>query len=151
MKILSLDLSLTPHEAQGTTLVIWYVAESAVTIIAASIPVLRALIKEISSSIDRYGRSTGDKTGLKSHPRSTPRCLHASNVITTIIGSRRDPQDPQGDADSDKSILDAGRAPGKLEPGRIVQTQEIRLSYHDRSDHDSEQGYEMDYMRKSSG
>lgn len=120
-------------------------AEAAVTIIAASIPVLRALIKEISSSVDRYNRSTGNKSGMKSHTKNTPRGLHASNVITTVVGSRRDPHDPHGDAGSDKSILDAARAPGK-----IVQTQEIRLSYHDRSDNDSEQGYEMEYMGRKS-
>ncbi|KAI0889261.1 uncharacterized protein GGS22DRAFT_153529 [Annulohypoxylon maeteangense] len=135
---------------QGTTLVIWYVAESSVTIIAASIPVLRALIKEISSSIDRYGRSTANKSGMKSQTRSTPRVLHPSNIVTTVVSSRRDPNEA-GDASSDKSILDAAHAPGKTSLGRIVQTQEVRLSYHDRSDMDSEAGYEMEYMgRKSS-
>ncbi|KAI6086112.1 hypothetical protein F4821DRAFT_278696 [Hypoxylon rubiginosum] len=141
-------LTVGTFSTSGTTLVIWYVAESSATIIAASIPVLRALIKEISSSIDRYGRSTG-KSGAKSQTaKGTPRGLHASHVVTVI--SRRDPHDPHGDASSDKSILDAGRAPGKIEPGRIMQTQEVRLSYHDRSDNDSDQGYEMDYMRKDS-
>ncbi|KAI0388038.1 hypothetical protein F5Y04DRAFT_274892 [Hypomontagnella monticulosa] len=137
-------LKIGTFSTQGTTLVIWYVAESAVTIIAASIPVLRALIKDISSSVDRYNRSTGNKSGLKS-TKNTPRGLHGSNVITTVVGSRRNPHDPHGDADSDKSILDAARAPGK-----IVQTQEIRLSFHDRSDNDSEQGYEMEYMGRKS-
>lgn len=147
-RTITLTCHLTLHKASGTTLVIWYVAESSATIIAASIPVLRALIKEISSSIDRYGRSTG-KSGAKSQTaKGTPRGLHASHVVTVI--SRRDPHDPHGDASSDKSILDAGRAPGKIEPGRIMQTQEVRLSYHDRSDNDSDQGYEMDYMRKDS-
>ncbi|KAI1386717.1 uncharacterized protein F4822DRAFT_431585 [Hypoxylon trugodes] len=142
-------LTLGTFSTQGTTLVIWYVAESATTIIAASIPVLRALIKEISSSVDRYTRSTG-KSGVKSQSKATPRGLHASNVVTTVVGSRRDPNDPHADASSDKSILDAGRAPAKTSPGRIVQTQEVRLSYHDRSDNDSEQGYEMDYMGRKS-
>ncbi|KAI0841234.1 hypothetical protein F5Y06DRAFT_216008 [Hypoxylon sp. FL0890] len=140
------NLLLGSFSTQGTTLVIWYVAESSVTIIAASIPVLRALIKEISSSIDRYNRSTGNKSGMKSQSRATPRGLHHSNVVTTVIGSRRDPHDLHSDASSDKSILEAGRAPGKVEPGRIVQTQEVRLSYYDQSDNDSEQGYEMEYM-----
>ncbi|KAI0160973.1 hypothetical protein GGR52DRAFT_154166 [Hypoxylon sp. FL1284] len=142
-------LSIGTFSTQGTTLVIWYVAESSATIVAASIPVLRALIKEISSSIDRYGRSTETKSGGKGHSRGTPRGLHASHVVTTVV-SRRDPLDPYGDADSDKSILEGARSPGKLEAGRIMQTQEIRLSYHDRSDNDSEQGYEMDYVRKES-
>ncbi|KAI1775004.1 hypothetical protein F4818DRAFT_451940 [Hypoxylon cercidicola] len=142
-------LAIGTFSTQGTTLVIWFVAESAVTIMAASIPVLRALIKEIASSIDRYGRSTGNNSGVKSHTEGTPRGLYSSNIVT-VTGSRRDPYDPHGDAGSDKSIFDAGRAPGKIEPGRIMQTQEIRLSYHDRSDNDSDQGYEMDYMRNDS-
>ncbi|KAI1379587.1 hypothetical protein F4677DRAFT_409721 [Hypoxylon crocopeplum] len=147
-------LTVGTFSTQGTTLVIWYVAESSVTIIAASIPVLRALIKEISSSVDRYNRSTGNKSGVKSQTKSgtkgTPKGLHASNVITTVTGSRRDPQDPRGDVDSDKSILDAAREPGKSSRGGIVQTQEVRLSYHDRSDNDSDQGYEMESMRRTS-
>ncbi|OTB06547.1 hypothetical protein M426DRAFT_9677 [Hypoxylon sp. CI-4A] len=144
------QLNTGKFSTQGTTLVIWYVAESSVTIIAASIPVLRALIKEISSSIDKYNRSNTNKSGLKSQTKDTPRGLHASHIVTTVVGSRRDPHDPHGDASSDKSILDAARAPGKISPGKIMQTQEVRLSYHDRSDNDSEQGYEMDYMGRKS-
>ncbi|KAI1646018.1 uncharacterized protein F4817DRAFT_341626 [Daldinia loculata] len=145
-------LTLGTFSTQGTTLVIWYVAESSATIVAASIPVLRALIKEMSSSMERYNHSTGNKSGLKSHTKGTPRGLHASNVVTTVISSRRDPHDPHGDASSDKSILDGAHAPGKSSEARggIVQTQEVRLSYHDRSDNDSEQGYEMESMGRKS-
>ncbi|KAI1474592.1 hypothetical protein F4774DRAFT_400038 [Daldinia eschscholtzii] len=148
-------LTVGTFSTQGTTLVIWYVAEAAVTIIAASIPVLRALIKDISSSLDRYNRSTGNKSGLKSHTKNTPRGLHASNVVTTVVSSRRnahDPHDPHGDAGSDISILEGAHAPGKSSTSRggIVQTQEIRLSYHERSDNESEQGYEMESMGRKS-
>ncbi|KAK6957452.1 hypothetical protein Daesc_000237 [Daldinia eschscholtzii] len=151
----AVNWALTALAAQGTTLVIWYVAEAAVTIIAASIPVLRALIKDISSSLDRYNRSTGNKSGLKSHTKNTPRGLHASNVVTTVVSSRRnahDPHDPHGDAGSDISILEGAHAPGKSSTSRggIVQTQEIRLSYHERSDNESEQGYEMESMGRKS-
>ncbi|XXG98193.1 molecular chaperone [Hypoxylon texense] len=142
-------LAMGTFSTQGTTLAIWFVAEPSVTIIAASIPVLRALVKEISPSTDRYGRSTSKKSGSKSLNKGTPRGLHGSNTVT-VIGPQRDPYDPHGDAGSDKSILDVGRAPGKIEPGRIMQTQEIRLSYQVRSSNDSDQGYEMDYMRKYS-
>ncbi|KAI2462762.1 hypothetical protein F4781DRAFT_180659 [Annulohypoxylon bovei var. microspora] len=143
-------LAAGTFSTQGTTLVIWYVAESSVTIIAASIPVLRALIKEISSSIDRYGRSTGNKSDVKSQAKGAPKILHQSNTVTTVVSSRRDTFDTHGDADSEKSILGAAHAPVHTSLGGIVQTQEVRLSYHNRSDANSELGYEMDYTSQKS-
>ncbi|KAI0007086.1 hypothetical protein F4779DRAFT_593694 [Xylariaceae sp. FL0662B] len=147
-------LTIGTFSTQGTTLVLWYTAESATTIIAASIPVLRALIKEIHTSADRYFRSTGKsgtKSGSKSEARKSearktlPKGLHGGHIVTTVICSRRDPNNVRGDASSDASILEA--AP---EPGTITQTQEVRLSYHDRSDNESV-GYEMGYVGRSSG
>ncbi|KAI1077099.1 hypothetical protein F5B20DRAFT_593125 [Whalleya microplaca] len=152
-------LTVGTFSTQGTTLVLWYTAESATTIIAASIPVLRALIKEIHTSADRYFRS--GKSGLKSSSKSEarksearrsearrtlPRGVHGSHIVTTVVCSRRDPSDSHGDAGSDVSILEA--AP---EPGKITQTQEIRLSYHDRSSDNDTMGYEMECVGSSSG
>ncbi|KAL7627989.1 hypothetical protein AAE478_002185 [Parahypoxylon ruwenzoriense] len=127
-------LTVGSFSTQGTTLVIWYVAESAVMIIAASIPVLRALIKEISSSVNQSDHNTSDKSSIKSQPKSgtkgTLKGLYASNIVTTAV-YRRDPHDLHGDAGCEKGILDATHEPGNKELGRIVQTQEVRLSYHD--------------------
>ncbi|KAI5865176.1 hypothetical protein GGS23DRAFT_412999 [Durotheca rogersii] len=144
-------LAVGTFSTRGTTLVIWYAAEPSVTIIAASIPVLRALIKGISSSVDRHHLSNS-KSGLKSQTqsrtKSTPKGLCPSSVVTKI-GPRKDKHDPHDDAGSDKSILDAVREPANVEPGRILQTQEVRLSYHERSDNESEQWYEMECMGRS--
>ncbi|KAI0969926.1 hypothetical protein F4678DRAFT_141373 [Xylaria arbuscula] len=144
---------------QATTLVIWFVAEPSTTIIAASIPVLRALIKEIHTSGakyfsgEKYGSGPREASGLKNTGRSNTKgvsrkgesAFHTSRVVTTVTGrGTKYPYDVHGDTGSDKSILEA-----TTEPGKIMQTQEIRLSYHDRSDNDS-MGYEMDVIGRGS-
>ncbi|KAI1276149.1 hypothetical protein F5Y07DRAFT_367327 [Xylaria sp. FL0933] len=144
---------------KATTLVIWFVAEPSTTIIAASIPVLRALIKEIHTSGARYfsgekyasgqrdisaPKGTG-RSNTKGNSRKGESAFHTSRVVTTVTGrGTKCPYDVHGDTGSDKSILEA-----TTEPGKIMQTQEVRLSYHDRSDNDSE-GYEMDVMGRGS-
>ncbi|KAI0206270.1 hypothetical protein F4808DRAFT_112914 [Astrocystis sublimbata] len=142
------SLASPNFSTQGTTLVIWYVAEADTTIIAASIPVLRALIKEIKTSGARY--FSGEKYASGHIDAGTARSqtkanmtkkgdstFHTSRVITTITGNKY-PSD--GDTGSDKSILEA-----PAESGKIMQTQEVRLSYHDKSDNES-MGYEMEDM-----
>ncbi|KAI0432621.1 hypothetical protein F5Y09DRAFT_301402 [Xylaria sp. FL1042] len=144
---------------KATTLVIWFTAEPSTTIIAASIPVLRALIKEIHTSGakyfsgEKYGSGRRDGSGVKGTARTNTKgnsrkgesALHSSRVVTTVTGrGTKYPYDVHGDTGSDKSILEA-----TAEPGKIMQTQEVRLSYHDRSDNDS-MGYEMDVMGRRS-
>ncbi|KAI0815922.1 hypothetical protein GGR55DRAFT_630969 [Xylaria sp. FL0064] len=144
---------------KATTLVIWFVAEPSTTIIAASIPVLRALIKEIHTSGakyfsgEKYASGRVDVSGAKGTARSNTKgnsrkgesAFHTSRVVTTVTGrGTKCPYDVHGDTGSAKSILEA-----TTEPGKIMQTQEVRLSYHDRSDNDSE-GYEMDVMGRGS-
>lgn len=150
-------LASPDFSTKATTLVIWYTAEAATTIVAASIPVLRALIKELHSSganyisrekygSGRHGGSGMGATGRSHHSKGMnskkgDSALHTSRVVTTVTGHcKKHPYDVHGDTGSDKSILEA-----TTEPGKIVQTQEVRLSYHDRSDNDS-MGYEMDVM-----
>ncbi|KAI8629431.1 hypothetical protein F5Y19DRAFT_81577 [Xylariaceae sp. FL1651] len=142
---------------QATTLVIWYTAEAATTIVAASIPVLRALIKELKTSGARYfsgeknssgaGEGSGTRGTGRSHAKSGPRrtqpsALNPSRVVTTVTGHRNDRFEQLTDSNSDRSILE-----GHTGPGKIVQTQEVRLSYHDRSDHD-DMTYEMEVMAR---
>ncbi|GAW12217.1 hypothetical protein ANO14919_015780 [Xylariales sp. No.14919] len=153
-------LASVTFSTKATTLVIWFAAEPATTIIAASIPVLRALIKELHTSGakyfsgEKYASGRVDGSGVKGTARSQGKgngsrkresAFHTSRVVTTVTGhGSKYPYDNDGDTGSDKSILEATAAPGK-----IVQTQEVRLSYHDRSDNDS-MGYEMDVMGRRS-
>ncbi|TGJ83679.1 hypothetical protein E0Z10_g5056 [Xylaria hypoxylon] len=154
------SLASPTFSTKATTLVIWFTAEPATTIIAASIPVLRALIKEIHSSgakylsHERYASGRQEGSGIKGSARSQTKgngskkrgsAFYTSRVVTTVTGNgSKYPYDNNGDTGSDKSILEATAAPGK-----IMQTQEVRLSYHDRSDNDS-MGYEMDIMGRRS-
>ncbi|KAI1180664.1 hypothetical protein F4777DRAFT_528844 [Nemania sp. FL0916] len=148
------SLASPNFSTKATTLVIWYTAEAATTIIAASIPVLRALIKRIKTSGIRYfnsekhssgrqngsgGGGTGRSHTIGSGSRKQNAPLYGTSIITTVSGQRsKYAPEPRGDADSDKSILEA-----PAEPGTIMQTQEVRLSFHDRSDNESE-SIEMD-------
>ncbi|KAI1328336.1 hypothetical protein F5Y16DRAFT_419995 [Xylariaceae sp. FL0255] len=137
-----LPLLNTPNfSSSGTTLAIWYVAEACATIIAASIPVLRVLLKDINlSSAGRYfggSKKYAKSRDMESGSKTKSSALHSSRVVTTVTGKKPKEADMYGDTSSDKSILEPS------ERGKIVQTQEIRLSYHDRSDVDSV-GYEME-------
>ncbi|KAI0544881.1 hypothetical protein F4679DRAFT_563339 [Xylaria curta] len=151
------SLASPDFSTKATTLVIWYTAEAATTIIAASIPVLRALIKEIKTSGARYfsgekyasGRiddpaaKGSGRNQSKGHGSKKGDSVFTSRVVTTVTcPGNKYPSD--GDTGSDKSILEAS-----AEPGKIMQTQEVRLSYHDRSDND-DMGYEMDIMGQRS-
>lgn len=108
---------------------IWGLAESAITIVAASIPFLRMLVREVSSGYASRGKYTGNSYQLQhqSHgPSSGTRSKVKADpgIYETEIG-RND------DTGSDKSILgdkDAQTA------GQIVQTQEVRVEYGDSSD-----------------
>lgn len=108
---------------------IWGNAETNVTIVAASIPVLRVLVKEVKSSARRYYVSTEDHTTNRSGYRN-------QHTITISAGrNSRHQRIRSQDAQSDKSILDD-------KPG-IVRTKEVAVEYHkreERRDEDIELG-----------
>lgn len=82
---------------------------------------------------------------MKGRSRKTrPPVLHSSRRVAAVVGYHKDPFVPLGDASSDKSIFR-----GASEPGKIVRTQEVQLSYHGRSDND-DVGYEMEVMARRS-
>jgi hypothetical protein len=99
---------------------IWGLSETSITIVAASIPFLRVLVREKSS----HGRSY--QLGSSSHPydvssRSKSAGFHMEPVVKR-----------KTDESSDKSILnEAG-------PGGIVQTNEIRIEYGSDEERDVE-------------
>jgi hypothetical protein len=131
-------------------LIIWGGAEIAMTIIAASIPVLRVLLREVRHSSPRQGLSRygydidsqqvyayGTKNGaMVSISGGQPRTLHGSADMALRRLGRGDPKrhvamhkDNDLDDGSDKSILIA-----PIAPGRIVQTQEVNVEYQQSSD-----------------
>ncbi|GKT44345.1 uncharacterized protein ColSpa_04526 [Colletotrichum spaethianum] len=127
-------------------LAIWGTCETGVTIVAASIPVLRVLIRDVATSARKYYGSSGTRTNKSrfSPGSSLPR----SNTVTVTSapqkGSIRRKWDRLADDQSDKSIL--GAEP-ELEFGKIVRTNEIVVEYDTRSETEGRNGaYEMHQM-----
>ncbi|KAF6798759.1 integral membrane protein [Colletotrichum musicola] len=123
-------LSFDP--ADGVDLFIWGNAESCVTIVAASIPVLRVLIREVRSSGRRYYISGGPRpedafSSSTLQPRAARK--EPARTIVTVSGGRT-PKTP--DNWSDRSILDDTHS-----PGHIVQTREVAVEFEARRDSDS--------------
>ncbi|KAJ3580275.1 hypothetical protein NPX13_g278 [Xylaria arbuscula] len=133
------SLASSTFSTKATTLVIWYVAEPATTIIAASIPVLRALIKELHTSGAKY--FSGEKYGSGRPDASGVKASKGASKTRRVSASHQ--------PSSDNGYWLSRILEGATEPGKIMQTQEIRLSYHDKSDNDS-MGYEMDVMGRRS-
>jgi hypothetical protein len=127
-------LTCAPCTEDGVDLFIWGNAESSVTIIAASIPILRVLVREARTSARRYYMT---KEGASSATRSrNGRSQHNTVVISTGTGgvSRTVISKPKLDNSSDKSILSDPPANGK-----IMRTNEINVAYQSRLDNDSEE------------
>ncbi|KAK3934691.1 hypothetical protein QBC46DRAFT_299422 [Diplogelasinospora grovesii] len=123
---------------EGYHLVIWGSAETAITIMAASIPVLRVLVREVKTATRRrYGESTNSDTyHKKSYGAGT---VQRANTVTMVTSDYKHgiqssnagsfPSFVREDDSSDKSIIGAHKASGK-----ILQTQEITVRYHERTD-----------------
>ncbi len=109
----------------------WDIIEPSVTMIAACIPVLRILIRDVRDSSRRYPLS-----GMLSHTAGTKSGAAqtwnggrgmASNKSRATTGVR---SFQEADDESDKSILDAGAVPAKM--GHITRTEEISVEYRER-------------------
>ncbi|KAF6814460.1 hypothetical protein CSOJ01_04011 [Colletotrichum sojae] len=135
----------------GSDLVIWGTAESGVTIVAASIPVLRVLVRDVASSARKYyGGSSGTRTngsrfGVARSNTVTVTTTTANNSHhgASRKGSTRR-KDKLADDRSDRSILGGEE---ELEFGKIVKTHEVVVQYDRRSDYDGHnESYEMNQM-----
>ncbi|KAI4604391.1 hypothetical protein KJ359_000529 [Pestalotiopsis sp. 9143b] len=122
----------------GVDLVEWGAAETAVTVIATSIPILRALFSELRST----ARSNSKGTGKDAMPGSQSRFSRMSKTPAVVVNARARPVSQQelneGDSDSDRSIWPGGKP-------YIMKTDEITLTYDERRG-DEENGYEMDVV-----
>ncbi|KAH7024236.1 hypothetical protein EDB80DRAFT_560096 [Ilyonectria destructans] len=107
------------------SLVYWGPVETATTMVAASIPVLRVLIRQVRSSVKQYDRPD---EGMDS--RRKP--LHRVVTIKARTHS-------QGDDRSDKSILNEAA-------GGVLITHEVSINYPCHKEQDSLGGYEMDVL-----
>ena len=124
---------LTSSLDDGVTLIIWGTAETAVTVIATSIPVLRSLILGFKERATRTV-STDEWTDKKTRTGQTSATVTANR---SRFG-RNGPGDAVNGRDdgSDRYILFS------QSDGRIVQTREFAIEYEDRTDVHSPE-YEM--------
>lgn len=110
------------------------------TIIAASIPILRVLIRDVKTSYRNYYVSEqNDNNTAASRPSRTTRGQN-SVVVTGGRRSNNNPWSNKLDDGSEKSILD-----GRTSPGKIIRRNEIVVEYQDRKDGESVE-YEMGHM-----
>ena len=111
------------------------------TIIAASIPILRVIVRDVQSTARKYYVTDGEtRQGTNTNRQSKMRSQN-NTVIVTAQRSRI--QSQKQDDWSDKSVTELA---GKPIPGQIMQINEVAVEYQDRKDTESIE-YEMDYVQ----
>lgn len=108
------------------------------TIVAASIPILRVLIRDRKASYRGYYVSQHNDNTAAS--RSKLKSNNGNNTVTVTGGRRTNNRTTKDDDASEKSILE-----GRASPGKIIRKNEIVVEYEDRKEADSEE-YEMSHM-----
>ncbi|KAK1585766.1 uncharacterized protein LY79DRAFT_518243 [Colletotrichum navitas] len=117
----------------GSRLAIWGACETGVTIMAASIPVLRVLIRDVAASTRKYYGSSGsgiDKSRI-GHEASLKRTNTATVTTSPQKGSFRRKWDRLTDDQSEKSVQ---RTEPDIDFGKIIRTNEIVVQYDTRSE-----------------
>ncbi|KAB5585686.1 hypothetical protein GE09DRAFT_1071591 [Coniochaeta sp. 2T2.1] len=124
-------------------LFIWGQAEPNATIVAASIPVLRVLFRDISRTMYGGGGGGGHSSGGTRGGTASGGYLRSdthSKFNTTNVTAGGGDADTKMDDSSDKSIL----YPSKTAKGAIVRTTSVAVQYDSRGRSDEEVGvYEM--------
>lgn len=160
VEVPSLYASDYPYEA--SKLLIWTAAELATTIIATSIPVLRALLRDFVHSSYRNRGLTGNRYSTTSksaayagHSRSGPESFARAGPGTSVAICTSTSQKQKGmgsladiyeNSDSVTSLIVQQPSPssdGKefgLEHGGILKTDIITVNYDTRSDKSSNAG-----------
>ncbi|KAM7211087.1 hypothetical protein V8F06_013528 [Rhypophila decipiens] len=143
VKTSKITVMLSHDFADGVDLFIWGNAETTTTIIAASIPILRVLIRDVTHSRHYYRHRARYDSGKQSSVTATSsRHTGASvikpsgNVVVTISGgpptNSRDTHQVLDDG-SEKSMVLNGAVPAQI-PGRIVKTKDFSVQYHYSND-----------------
>ncbi|KAJ2907128.1 hypothetical protein MKZ38_007643 [Zalerion maritima] len=129
VKTIMLPGMLTSDIFDSLPIIYWGSTEIATCLIAASIPVLRVLIRDAKSSARKY---YNQEDGAISTTRNKNN--------TVIISTQKFRSAHSPDDRSDKSILNDSGATS----GRVLMTNEVSVNYHDRKEDDSLRGYEME-------
>src|SRR5687768_3238952 len=105
---------------------LWGNAETTVTIIAASIPMLRVMLRDATTSKQASGSSGYYKEpSLGTGKRNTRTVTISSGPMASDVEMAKQINDD----DSDKGILDETHQDA-IKMGRIVQTNDFHLKYH---------------------
>ena len=112
------------------------------TVVAASIPILRVLIREARTTARRYYMSKEGASSGSGQRSRTARTQRNTVVVSSgsLSASRHQPQHDLSrlhDDRSDKGILSDGTYV-KNNNGRIVRTDEVSVAYQNRKDTDSD-------------
>ena len=110
---------------RSTGLTIWGTAESAVTIMAASIPVLRVLFRDLKSSTSRRYYGTNESDGTKNS-----RSSRSQNSTVTISAH------PTRPGNRERQV-GAYEVPVPAVPSGIVRTNVVQVEFHDKDRKDS--------------
>ncbi|KAH7007334.1 hypothetical protein EDB80DRAFT_751959 [Ilyonectria destructans] len=124
LKTKNLTLLLKSDFYKSVQLTIWDTTESFVTIMAASIPVLRVLIREAKSSARKHYHAEDG--------HNTYHTQIVSRTHTSELQATRSAQDPTADDGSDKRILKPHKG--------IFCTNEVAVEYHPK---EATKTYEM--------
>ncbi len=111
------------------------------TIIAASIPILRVIVRDVQTSARKYYVTNGETRQGTTAERQSKMRSQTNTVIVTAQRSRVHGQ--KQDDSSDKSVTVLA---GRPSPGQIMQINEVAVEYQDRKDAESIE-YEMDYVQ----
>lgn len=131
----------SPNPGPAVDLYIWGNAESCVTIVAACIPILRVLIREVKTSAQRYylSNSAGNRSGVHGSAAHQSRARDNANTITISAGKWRGESSSSSQQDEDERGL-------TRESGKIMQTREVAIEYQEQRGWED---HEMDEMRRS--
>ncbi|KEZ40759.1 putative integral membrane protein [Scedosporium apiospermum] len=119
----------------GVDLFVWGNAESCVTIIAACIPILRVLIRDVKTSAGRYYLSNG-RTGAGHSTHHQSKNRDNSNTIT-ITGGRKD--NGYYKAEDERELT-------RESNGKIMQTKEVAIEYQSADNWTEE--HELDDLQR---
>ncbi|KAK4041870.1 hypothetical protein C8A01DRAFT_14465 [Parachaetomium inaequale] len=124
VKVSQIPKMLSTDFADGVDLWLWGNAETTVTIIAASIPMLRVMIRDAAGSRRTYGSSDYYKEGGLS---SGKRSMRVVTISSGPMASDVEMAKQSNDDDSDKGILVDGYGES-MRMGRIVQTNDFQIN-----------------------
>ncbi|KAM7183875.1 hypothetical protein V8F33_013326 [Rhypophila sp. PSN 637] len=150
----------------GHHLIIWGSAEVAITIVAASIPVLRVLFRELREATTRRRYGCGVESAAASgsnrnavaqktkNPRTgtgegTDQLQRSNSMVVTVTSGYKRGRTSSGSPSLDVDLEAGSRVMSSEEkrlsdanPGKIVQTQEITVRYFEKDDDDVKRIFE---------